>query len=376
MNQILDTLASELSSISKKSTIYVGLSGGVDSSLSIVLLKELGYPVIGIFMKNWEEEGHCSAVDDYRDVARVCKSLEVPFYSVQFSKEYREEIFEGFLQDLKNGLTPNPDILCNREIKFKRLLQKALSIGGDYLATGHYAKNVFKDGYYQLEKAHDQTKDQTYFLYTATQESLSKTIFPLASLQKTEVRKLAKQYKVPVAEKKDSTGICFIGERNFKEFIKNYLGYTEGPMVTVEGKYIKDHDGLAYYTIGQRKGLGIGGDGEAWFVVDKNVEENTLIVAQGVHHPALFADELSGTDAHWIGKKPTFPLHCTAKIRYRQKDQACVVEEKDGLLLVCFREPQRAITPKQSIVFYDGDVCLGGAFIKGRGLSYYDQSQA
>lgn len=346
------------------STIVVGMSGGVDSSVTAALLKELGYSVVGLFMKNWEEGDSCPAEKDAGDVAQVARVLSIPFYTVNFTKEYREEVFESFLSDLKKGLTPNPDVLCNREIKFKKLLEKALALGAQGLATGHYAKNSMRDGQFFLECPEDKAKDQTYFLYTATQESLSKTLFPLADFKKSEVRLLASLFQLPVAEKKDSTGICFIGERNFREFLKPYLGVSQGKIRSVENELVGEHIGLAYYTIGQRKGLGIGGRGEAWFVVGKDTEKNELIVAQGENHPSLFANTLLAKEAHWIsGEDPLFPLHCSAKIRYRQLDQPCTVTQEGDSLRVLFSSPQRAITPQQSIVLYKDNICLGGAFI-------------
>ena len=346
-------------------TIVVGMSGGVDSSVSAALLKAKGYDVIGLFMKNWEDDQGCSAEEDAKDVARVASIIDIPFYTVNFAKDYWESVFEQFLLDLKNGFTPNPDILCNREIKFHKLLEKALSIGGNGLATGHYAMNHSSGKSYQLCRSYDQSKDQTYFLYTATQQTLSKTLFPLSHLKKSEVRAIASALHLPVAEKKDSTGICFIGERKFRDFIRPYLGTTPGPMISAEGKEMGTHEGLAYYTIGQRKGLKIGGQGEAWFVAGKEAAGNRLIIAQGANHPALFADTLLAKEAHWIsGVSPSFPLRCTAKIRYRQADQLCTVTDgPDGMIHVQFDTPQRAITPQQSIVFYDGQVCLGGGFI-------------
>lgn len=359
------------SHIPSGSTIVVGMSGGVDSSVAAALLKELGYAVIGLFMKNWEETDTCPAEVDAQDVAKVAKILSIPFYTVNFAKEYKEEVFELFLDDLRKGFTPNPDVLCNREIKFKKLLEKALALGADGLATGHYARNRFHEKSpnqqesFSLERPADAAKDQTYFLYTATQETLSKTLFPLAHLKKTEVRFLASQLHLPVAQKKDSTGICFIGERNFKTFLRPYLGFSEGEIRSVENELLGKHVGLAYYTIGQRKGLGIGGRGEAWFVVGKDVEKNHLIVAQGENHPALYSKRLVAQEAHWIsGKPPTFPLECTSKIRYRQQDQLCRVEQEGSTLRVTFSSPQRAITPRQSVVFYNQNVCLGGAFIQ------------
>ncbi len=355
--------------IPSRSTVVVGMSGGVDSSVASALLKELGYDVVGVLMKNWEEEdGTCSIEEDAQDVARVAAVLQIPFYTVEFAKAYWDQVFEKFLADLKAGLTPNPDILCNREVKFNHLLKKALSMGASALATGHYATNTIFENKHKLQRAQDSTKDQTYFLYTATQKTLSHSLFPLAHLCKSEVRKIAHTLKLPVAEKKDSTGICFIGERNFRQFLQPYLGLSPGPMVTVDEKKIGDHIGLAYYTIGQRKGLGIGGEGEAWFVVSKNIETNTLTVAQGADHPALFAHCLVAHQSHWIsGNAPSFPFSCTAKIRYRQEDSPCeVTMAEPDKLSVHFEKPQRAVTPGQSIVFYEGATCLGGAIITSR----------
>ncbi len=347
------------------STIVVGMSGGVDSSVAAALLKELGYAVVGLFMKNWEEGDSCPAEKDAQDVAQVAHLLSIPFYTVNFTKEYREEVFESFLADLKKGLTPNPDVLCNREVKFKKLLEKALSLGAKGLATGHYAKNSIRDGSFFLECAEDSSKDQTYFLYTATQETLSRTLFPLANFKKSEVRKLAALLHLPVAEKKDSTGVCFIGERNFREFLKPYLGVSPGKIRTVENEVVGEHIGLHYYTIGQRKGMGIGGRGDAWFVVSKDMEKNELIVAQGKNHPALFSSSLSAKEPHWIsGKAPSFPFYASAKIRYRQLEQPCCVTQEGDALRVTFSTPQRAITPQQSVVFYKEGICLGGAFIQ------------
>ena len=343
----------------------VGMSGGVDSSVGAALLKAKGYDVVGLFMKNWEEADSCPAEADANDVAQVAQIIGIPFYTVSFAKEYWDEVFALFLEELKAGLTPNPDVLCNREVKFKRLLQKSLSIGGTALATGHYAANRKEGEEFFLERAFDDTKDQTYFLYTATQDSLSKTVFPLANLTKKEVRQIAALLRLPVATKKDSTGICFIGERKFRDFLKPYLGTTPGPMITPEGREVGTHEGLSYYTIGQRKGLAIGGKGEAWFVVSKDVANNQLVVVQGADHPALFRNSLNAHHVHWIsGTPPQFPYRCTAKIRYRQPDQPCVVEANaDGTLNVIFDTPQRAITPQQSVVFYNRQTCLGGGFI-------------
>jgi tRNA-specific 2-thiouridylase len=336
------------------------MSGGVDSSVAAYLLKQQGYKVIGLFMKNWEEEG-CPAVTDYEDVVSVCERLEIPYYSVNFSKEYWESVFTHFIHELSLGYTPNPDILCNKEIKFKVLLQKALEIGGDYLATGHYAR-VGSD--FSLLRGLDGNKDQSYFLYTLKQDILRKVLFPVGDLPKPEVRRIAKEIGLVTSEKKDSVGICFIGKRNFKEFVSKYIPYREGVFKTLEGKTVGRHDGAAYYTLGQRKGLGIGGAGEAWFVVRKDVKENVVFVAQGDDHEALYSEALFATDVSFVGDQPSFPCRCTAKVRYRQEDQSCTIEGyNEGVLFVRFDKPQRAVTERQSIVFYEGEVCLGGAVI-------------
>lgn len=360
--------------------VVVGMSGGVDSAVSAFLLKAKGYDVVGLFMKNWEDTSgqECPAEADARDVAEVAKIIGIPFYTVNFTKEYWDEVFEHFLQELKEGLTPNPDVLCNREVKFKKLLEKALGIGATALATGHYAGNRYDGHTHLLERSFDEAKDQTYFLYTATQSTLSKTIFPLSHFTKSEVRSIAKTLHLPVADKKDSTGICFIGERKFRDFLQPYLGITPGDMATPDGWILGQHQGLHYYTIGQRKGLGIGGQGDAWFVAEKDVKNNRLLIVQGEDHPALYADALIARQVHWIsGSSPSFPLKCTAKIRYRQSDQLCTLTQKDqDTLAVHFDAPQRAITPQQSIVFYDGTTCLGGGFIQQRGPSYSEMGKS
>jgi len=343
--------------------VIVGMSGGVDSSVTALLLKQQGYEVIGLFMKNWEEkdsEGVCQSVKDYEDVIRVCDKIGIPYYSVNFVNEYRDNVFASFLTDLKAGHTPNPDILCNREIKFNVFLKKAMELGGDYLATGHYCR--IENG--KLLKGVDSSKDQSYFLYTLSSEKLAKVLFPIGDLPKSKVRELARDAGLPTSEKKDSTGICFIGKRDFKPFISRYIAYKKGPMISAEGKKVGSHDGIAFYTIGQRKGLGIGGEGDAWFVYDKDVAKNIVYVAQGENHPVLFKDRLQATDLTWVETAPEFPYRCTAKIRYRQVDQPCtLVKMDDGVLDVVFDAPQRAVTPRQSIVFYEGDVCLGGGII-------------
>ncbi len=359
-----------------KSRIVVGMSGGVDSSVTAALLKKEGYDVIGLFMKNWDEvdeNGVCLQEKDQNDALLVANSLGIPFYTVNFAKEYKEQVFSHFLDELKKGNTPNPDILCNREIKFKLLLDTALNLGASGLATGHYAKNVWKENAYHLFCSDDESKDQTYFLYTIHQGALERTLFPLGAIHKQQVRTIARKLQLNTAEKKDSTGICFIGKRNFKEFLKPYLGYSKGVMMTYNGKVVKEHDGVSFYTIGQRKGLGIGGPGDAWFVVGKDVQKNILYVAQGENHPALYADGLICDDLTWVLHPPCdFPFTCTAKIRYRQHEQECAIEPiSDTQFSVKFKQPQRAITIQQSIVFYKDRECLGGGIIIQSDPSYH-----
>lgn len=346
--------------------VVVAMSGGVDSSVALYLIKEQGYEPIGLFMKNWEEDsdGPCPAAQDFADVASVCEKLKVPYYAVNFSQEYYDLVFQDFLRDYERGLTPNPDILCNREIKFKYLLNKALDIGADLLATGHYARNL--NGL--LGRGLDQNKDQSYFLYTLTLPILEKVLFPIGNLTKPEVRQIAESLGLSTAKKKDSTGICFIGKRDFRPFLSKYLSMKPGPLQTLSGKYVGMHEGACYYTIGQRRGLGIGGAGEPWFVVGKDVEKNIVFVEQG-SHPALFSKSLTAHEVSWVaGKPPANTFQATAKIRYRSNDAHCqVICREDGTLLVLFDEPQKAITPRQSVVFYQGEICLGGAMIISSG---------
>lgn len=351
----------------RNQTVVVGMSGGVDSSVCALLLKQQGYRVIGLFMKNWEEtdeNGVCNSARDYEDVVKVCEQINIPYYSVNFVKEYQEHVFSHFLSELKAGHTPNPDILCNREIKFKVFLEKALSLGADFLATGHYCRRDENDQP-QLLKGSDPLKDQSYFLYTIGSKALQKVLFPIGHMLKTEVRKIAKENQLANSEKKDSTGICFIGKRDFKEFTSQYLGYKPGNFETLSGKVVGMHDGIAFYTIGQRKGLAIGGPGSAWFVVGKDIERNVVIIEQGDDHPSLYKIELNATELSWVaGSAPPLPLACAAKVRYRQPEQPCIIEKiKEGKAHIRFLEPQRAITSRQSIVFYQGDVCLGGGMI-------------
>jgi tRNA-specific 2-thiouridylase len=348
--------------------VVIGMSGGVDSSVAALLLKEQGYDVIGIFMKNWDdtdEFGVCTATEDYNDVIKVCNQIGIPYYAVNFEKQYWEKVFTYFLDEYKGGRTPNPDVMCNKEIKFKAFLEHALELGADYLATGHYAKVAYRDGEYKMLRAVDQNKDQTYFLNQLGQAQLSKVMFPLGDLPKSEVRKIAVKAGLATASKKDSTGICFIGERNFKEFLSQYLPAQPGSMQTLSGEVKGKHDGLMYYTIGQRQGLGIGGSGDPWFVVGKNLKENILYVEQGFHNELLYSDEITATNISWISDIPKDSgFSCTAKFRYRQEDHGVTVHYMDdNNVRIIFDEPVRAVTPGQAVVFYQGDECLGGGTI-------------
>jgi tRNA-specific 2-thiouridylase len=321
-------------------------------------------------MKNWDdtdEFGRCTAEEDAEDVRRVCGQLDIPFYTVNFEREYRDKVFQYFLDEYRKGRTPNPDVMCNREIKFGDFLQKALDLGADYIATGHYARVERRGDRYVLLRGADPGKDQTYFLSMLNQFQLSKVMFPIGHLTKAKVRELALQAGLATAKKKDSTGICFIGERDFKEFLSHYLPAQPGEIRTYEGEVKGRHDGLMYYTIGQRQGLGIGGSGtgEPWFVAGKDLERNILYVVQGANDPRLYSRGLAAADVNWIsGETPQGPLRCTAKFRYRQPDQGVtVLPRADGTCEVVFDEPQKAVTPGQAVVFYDGDVCLGGGII-------------
>lgn len=360
-------LGMHMSNRPEETRVVVGMSGGVDSSVTAWLLKQQGYDVIGVFMKNWDdtdEFGHCTAEDDFADVRRVCDNIGIPYYTVNFEKEYYEKVFSYFLDEYRKGRTPNPDVLCNREIKFKEFLDAALDLGADYIATGHYARVEQQGGEYRLLRGVDQNKDQTYFLNQLSQYQLSKAMFPIGDLPKPEVRKIAEEAGLATAKKKDSTGICFIGERNFKEFLSNYLPAQPGEMQTLSGEVKGRHDGLMYYTLGQRHGLGIGGSGDPWFVVGKDLERNVLYVEQG-EHEELFSRGLYATDLNLfseVNRPQTFT--CTAKFRYRQPDQGVTVHlHPNNTCVVVFDQPQKAVTPGQSVVLYDGDVCLGGATI-------------
>lgn len=360
------------------------MSGGVDSSVAALLLREQGYRVIGMFMKNWEEKdanGVCTSAADYRDVERVCEKLDIPYYSVEFVKEYWDHVFTDFLKAYEAGLTPNPDILCNREIKFNLFFKKALELGADCLATGHYAQRVDKNGASELLKGTDPGKDQSYFIYTMRPEVLPRVLFPIGHLHKSQVREIARAHGIPTAEKKDSTGICFIGERDFTQFLGQYIQGKPGSIRTLDGKEVGRHGGSAFYTLGQRKGLGLGGEGEAWFVVAKDHARNVVYVARGERHPALYCDDLLAEELSWVaGSTPEALLKgeryvCRAKVRYRQQDQSCRASLVGGRLKVEFDEPQRAITPGQAVVLYQGDVCLGGATIRECGPSYYERAR-
>ena len=348
--------------------IVVGISGGVDSAVAALLLKRAGHEVTGLFMKNWEEDdaaGHCSAEQDLKMARAVCDRIGIPLRTVNFSSEYWERVFSYFLSEYQAGRTPNPDVLCNKEIKFKAFLDHAVTLGADRIATGHYARTDIHAGRHRLLKARDTNKDQSYFLYLLGQEALACSLFPIGNLTKTEVRLLAREAELPNHDRHDSTGICFIGERDFKSFLTRYIPARPGEMRTLAGAVKGRHDGTMYYTIGQRHGLGIGGEGEAWYVVGKNVADNILYVAQGEHHPALYSDSLIAGQMHGVGVEPaTWPRELHAKIRYRQPDQRCTLAWHDNGLRVVFDAPQRAATPGQSVVFYDGDECLGGGIIE------------
>lgn len=340
--------------------VVVGMSGGVDSSVAAALLLEQGYEVLGLFMKNWDETD-CPQELDYQDAIHVAETLGIPLYTVNFTEEYWNHVFSSLIDGLKKGITPNPDILCNKEIKFHHFLEKALSLGADYLATGHYAQ-VDEEG--NLYRGEDPSKDQTYFLHAVSTSAFKKTLFPIGHLLKTDLREIAKRRGLITHNKRDSTGICFIGKRKFPEFIKEFIEPKRGPFLSHDGKILGYHDGAWNYTLGQRKGLGIGGPGSAWFVIGKKIEENTVILAQGEDHPLLYTPYLIADDPTWIGIEPTFPLACTAKVRYRSEDTPCVVNLlNSNKLYVEFQEPQRAVTPGQSIVFYQNQRCLGGAII-------------
>ena len=368
-----DALPASGSSIGPGQKVIVGMSGGVDSSVSALLLKQQGYQVEGLFMKNWDEDDgteYCTAKADLADAEMVCERIGIKLHTANFASEYWDNVFEHFLEEYKAGRTPNPDILCNREIKFKVFMEYARKLGGELIATGHYVRRADRDGHAHLLKGLDPNKDQSYFLHAVGEAEFAKSLFPVGELEKPEVRRIAEEHGLITHNKKDSTGICFIGERRFKDFLQQYLPAQPGQIQTPDGKVIGEHMGLMYHTIGQRQGLGIGGvkgaNEEPWFVAQKDLTRNVLIVVQGTDHPLLYTNHLIAQQAHWInGTLPSSTFTCTAKTRYRQPDQECVVTVlADGTLDVSFTQPQRAVTPGQSVVFYQDDICLGGAVIE------------
>jgi tRNA-specific 2-thiouridylase len=353
--------------------VIVGMSGGVDSSVSAQLLIEQGYQVEGLFMKNWEEDDtdeYCAAAQDLEDAQLVCDKLGIKLHTINFATEYWDNVFEYFLAEYKAGRTPNPDIMCNKEIKFKAFLEFACEdLDADYIATGHYVQRKFIDGQWAMLRGLDSNKDQSYFLYTLSDEQVGRTLFPVGNIEKPAVRAIAEQADLITHNKKDSTGICFIGERKFKDFLGQYLPAQPGKIESAEGDIIGEHDGLMYHTLGQRKGLRIGGlanaGEEPWYVVEKDLLRNVLIVGQGHNHPRLFSKGLIGNQLHLVNRKPLdAPVKCTVKTRYRQDDVPCHLSPmSDGEYLVMFDEPQSSVTPGQSVVFYQDNICLGGGII-------------
>ena len=364
--------------MAKSEQIIVGMSGGVDSSVTALLLARQGADIAGLFMQNWEEDerfGECQADRDRADALRVCAKLGIAFHTRNFAAEYWDQVFESFLSEYRAGRTPNPDVLCNREIKFKTFLEHARALGADRIATGHYARTDCLDGRHRLLRGRDGNKDQSYFLYTLGQKQLASTLFPVGELPKPEVRALAREAALPTHDKKDSTGICFIGERDFREFLGQYIPAQCGELQTPDGRRIGEHDGVMYYTLGQRNGLGIGGrkdagDG-AWYVVGKDVAKNVLYVAQGGENEWLQSRRLSAVELSWTAARaPGTEFACTAKTRYRQADQGCRVRVDGARCRVDFDASQRAVTPGQSIVFYDGEECLGGGIIEATDAAF------
>jgi tRNA-specific 2-thiouridylase len=348
--------------------VVVGMSGGVDSSVAALLAKRAGHEVVGLFMKNWEDDDddeYCSTREDLIDAAAAADRIGIDLEAVNFSAEYKERVFAEFLREYAAGRTPNPDVLCNAEIKFRAFLDHAMRLGAEKIATGHYARLRESQNGHELLRGLDASKDQSYFLHRLTQEQLSRVMFPVGELKKSEVRGIALEAGLPNHAKKDSTGICFIGERPFREFLNRYLPKVPGFIVDEKNNRIGEHIGLAFYTIGQRKGIGIGGAGDAWYVADKRIDSNELVIVQGHDHPLLMKKMLSASDAAWVsGQAPDAPSAHTAKTRYRQADAACTLSNvRESEMKVEFPAPQWAVTPGQSVVLYDGEVCLGGGVI-------------
>jgi tRNA-specific 2-thiouridylase len=368
---IISTIQKAYAHVPLASTVAIGMSGGVDSSVAAYLLKESGYQVFGIFMQNWspdQPDDHCTAEQDLSDAKSICDQLGIPLYPVNFSQDYWDLVFEKCLDVFRAGDTPNPDVLCNRHIKFDKMLHFAKSLGADYLATGHYAQNLLKEDGFHLAKGLDHQKDQSYFLYMLKQNQLCHAIFPLGALEKSEVRAIAQAQGFLTAHKKDSTGICFIGERQFKPFLQEFMLKKPGNIVTQSREIIGKHDGLMFYTLGQRQGLNIGGhkngNGEPWYVASKNFEHNELIVVQGSDHEALYTKTIKATQPNWIHQCASLQQTLHIKSRYRQKDQeATLIQIDENEFIVECKEPQFAITPGQSVVCYDGEICLGGGII-------------
>ena len=348
--------------------VVVGMSGGVDSSVAAYLMKQQGHEVLGVFMNNWEEKddrGVCTSQKDWDDVRRVCDVIDIPYYSVNFAREYKERVFAHFLEEYQKCRTPNPDVLCNREIKFNVFLNFAETLGAEKLVTGHFANLGRQGDKVTLLRAKDENKDQTYFLYMLGQRALSRACFPVGGLLKSEVREIARKQGLPTSEKKDSTGVCFIGERDFRAFLKTYLPAQGGDMVDESGRVVGHHEGLMYYTLGQRRGLGIGGggNGQRWFVIEKDVKHNRLIVSQG-EDDRLYTPRAEASEATWIsGEAPGTEIECMVRLRHRQPLQKCRIQISGEKVHMEFDQPQRAVTPGQSAVFYQGDVCLGGAIV-------------